>query len=172
MNTIKLELLQKADEEQFIKDNQFAFNYGAKQYFSEEELEEQNEEDGEIISRETILQSIHHEGAIAYRIVLNEQKVGGMVISINGEEGDLELLFVNPSVHNKGVGQAAWKEIERLYPNIKVWETVTPTFEKRNVNFYVNKLGFHIVEYFNKYHPSSRYGINMDEMFKFRKEIK
>ena len=61
---IRLELLKPQDEEQFIKDNQEAFNYGAEQYFTEKELEEQHEEDGQIISRETIIESIHRKESI------------------------------------------------------------------------------------------------------------
>lgn len=72
---IRLELLKPDDEEQFIKDNQAAFNFGAEQYFNEQELEEQYEEDGQIISRETIIQSIHREGSITYRIIVDDKKV-------------------------------------------------------------------------------------------------
>lgn len=28
-----------------------------------------------------------------------------------------------------------------------------PYFEQRNIHFYVNRCGFHIVEFFNKFHP-------------------
>ena len=42
--------------------------------------------------------------------------------------------------------------IEALYPETKVWETCTPYFEKRNIHFYVNKCGFHIVEFYNEHH--------------------
>lgn len=90
---------------------------------------------------------------VSYRIVVDGEKVGGVVIKVSGENGDLELLFVSPSVHSKGIGYAAWCEVERLHPEIKVWETVTPYFEQRNIHFYVNRCGFHIVEFFNKYHP-------------------
>lgn len=48
-----------------------------------------------------------------------------------------------------------WNAIETLYPETILWETHTPCFEKRNVHFYVNKCGFHIVEYINKYHKDS-----------------
>lgn len=47
----------------------------------------------------------------------------------------------------------ALQAIERQYSETKVWELGTPYFEKRNINFYVNKCGFHIVEFYNKYHP-------------------
>ena len=88
----------------------------------------------------------------AYCIVLDGKKVGGVVIKVEGEKGDLDLLFVAPSVHSKGIGYAAWCEVEKLHPEVKVWETVTPYFEQRNIHFYVNRCGFHIVEFFNKYH--------------------
>ena len=55
--------------------------------------------------------------------------------------------------YSKGIGYAAWQEVERLYPDTKVWETCTPYFETRNIHFYVNKCGFHIVEFFNSHHP-------------------
>ena len=71
---IKLELLRPEDEEQFIKDNQAAFNYGAEQCFNEEELKEQHEEDGQIISRKTIVNSIHEKGSITYRIINEDKK--------------------------------------------------------------------------------------------------
>ena len=66
---IRLEILKQSDEEQFIKDNQAAFNYGAEQYFNEQELKEQHEEEGQIISRKTIVNSIHQEGSLTYWII-------------------------------------------------------------------------------------------------------
>ena len=170
--SIKLQILNPEDENQFILDNQFAFKYGAEQYFSESEMEEQYEEEGEIISRKTIQNSIHHEGSIAYRILDDEKPVGGIIVNIDGDKGDLEIFFVNPSCHSKGIGQAAWKEIERIHSNVKDWETVTPCFEKRNIHFYVNKLGFHIVAYYNEHYPESNVPEDVVEMYKFQKVIK
>ncbi|MBR2804364.1 MAG: hypothetical protein IKE20_04380, partial [Eggerthellaceae bacterium] len=83
--------------------------------------------------------------------------VGGVVIRVDGMHGDLELLFVSPKVHSKGIGYAAWCEVEKLHPEVTIWETVTPYFEKRNIHFYVNRCGFHIVEYFNKYHEDPEF---------------
>lgn len=45
------------------------------------------------------------------------------------------------------------KSLPFQYPDTKVWETCTPYFETRNIHFYVNKCGFHIVEFFNSHHP-------------------
>ena len=113
--------------------------------------------------------------------------MGGVVIRLEPERkfGDLELLFVSPKVHSKGIGYAAWKAIENLHPEVEVWETVTPYFETRNIHFYVNRCGFHIVEFFNDHHPdpndpdmnidvgaeSSCYGMR-DGMFRFQKVMK
>ena len=149
MADIFLNPLSPADREQFILDNQEAFNYGALEEFGLRD--DHYEEDGQIISRETIEQSIN--SGEAYRIMRDGQPVGGVIISVEGDRGDLEILFVSPKVHSKGIGYAAWCAVERLHPEVKVWETVTPYFEKRNIHFYVNRCGFHIVEFFNSHHP-------------------
>lgn len=170
--SITLELLKKDDEQQFIKDNQYAFKFGAEQYFTDQEMEEQFEEEGEIISKETIHESIHRKGSIAYRILDDGKPVGGIIVNIDNDRGDLEIFFVNPKCHSKGVGQSAWKEIERIHSNVKVWETVTPCFEKRNIHFYVNKLGFHIIAYYNEHLKEAGVSEDLWEMYKFQKIIK
>ena len=151
MAKITLTKLTDDDREQFILDNQRAFKYGAMEEFG---LRDKHyEEEGEIISRETIRRCIRD--GVAYRIREDGQTVGGVVLQINEEtqHNHLDLLFVNPDAHSKGIGFAAWQEVERLYPDTKVWETCTPYFETRNIHFYVNKCGFHIVEFFNSHHP-------------------
>ena len=65
MNNIKLIPLEDRDREQFILDNQEAFNYGALEEFGMRD--DHMEEDGQIISRETIEKSI--DSGIAYRIM-------------------------------------------------------------------------------------------------------
>ena len=146
---IGLKPLNPDDREQFILDNQEAFNYGALEEF--ECRDDHFEEDEQIISRETIEQSI--DTGEAYRITQDGKSVGGVIVKVDGDRGDLEILFVSPGVHSKGIGYAAWCEVEKLYPRVKVWETVTPYFETRNIHFYVNRCGFHIVEFYNRHHP-------------------
>ena len=133
MDEIKLVKLKESDREQFILDNQEAFNYGALEEFGRRD--DHFEEDGQIISRETIEQSIN--SGEAYRIVCDGQNVGGVIIRTECEKGDLEILFVSPRVHSKGIGYAAWCEVEKLHPEVKVWETVTPYFEKRNIHLVI-----------------------------------
>jgi N-acetylglutamate synthase-like GNAT family acetyltransferase len=176
MSKVTLASLKQDDREQFIKDNQVAFNYGALEEFGLRD--DHFEEDDQIISRETIERSID-EGK-AYRILSDGKVVGGAVIKVTGEQGELELLFISPKVHSQGIGYAAWCEIEKLYPKVKVWETVTPYFEKRNIHFYVNRCGFHIVEFFNEHHADPREPLHYDTadndefdgMFRFQKVIK
>ena len=177
---ITLSPLEKSDREQFITDNQRAFKYGAKE---ECEMRDDNfEEDDEIISRKTIEKSIGSENSETYRIIFDKTKIGGVVIKLDKEnkKGDLVLLFINPENHSKGAGYAAWKAIEKMHPEIELWETVTPYFEKRNIHFYVNKCGFQIVEFYHKYHPDpnrqqdedQKDKDHDDEMFRFQKVIK
>ncbi len=172
---ISLLPLSSEDRNQFILDNQEAFNFGALEEFGRRD--DHFEEDGEIISRATIEQSI--DNGEAYRIIQDGKSVGGVVIRVNGERGDLDLLFVSPKIHSKGVGYAAWCAVEKLHPEVKIWETVTPYFEKRNIHFYVNRCGFHIVEFFNSHHPDPNdpdIGNETDEqfpegMFRFEKRM-
>ena len=164
------------DKEQFILDNQRAFKYGAQEEFGMRD--NRMEEGEEVISRKTIERSMNGEHAETYRIVCDGNVVGGLILQIDQQnaKGELEILFVNPEAHSKGIGQAAWKAVESMHPEIRVWETITPYFEKRNIHFYVNRLGFHIVEFWNKYQhgPAVLEDVEEnwsedDEMFVFRK---
>lgn len=89
------------------------------------------------------------------KIMKDGLPVGGAVLKINNEtlHNKMDLFFIFKEYLNHGLGLEAWRAIEREYPETLVWELITPYFEQRNIHFYVNKCGFHIVEYFNKYHP-------------------
>ena len=181
---VTLTPLRDDDREQFILDNQRAFKFGAVEEFGMRD--DHLDGDGEIISRGAIEHCIDH--GVAYRIREKGKIVGGLILKIDEQtqHNELEILFVSPDVHSKGVGYAAWCEVERLYPDTVVWETCTPYFEKRNIHFYVNKCGFQIVEFFCEYHrdplENERYGPQddeypeddecPDEMFRFVKYMK
>ena len=177
-DNISLAGITPDDKEQFILDNQRAFKYGAQEEFGMRD--DRMEEGEEVISRKTIERSMNGEQAETYRIVCHGKVVGGLILQIDQQhaKGELEILFVNPEVHSKGIGQAAWKAVERMHPEIHVWETITPYFEKRNIHFYVNRCGFHIVEFWHKYFhgptiPEEEEGnwSEDDEMFLFRKIV-
>ncbi len=171
--------LEAVDREQFILDNQWAFKYGALMEFGERD--DHLDDDGEIISRRTIERSIDNPHSEVYRIVVDGEKVGGVILKIDKEtrHNELEILFVSPEVHSRGIGYGAWQAVEALHPETLVWETCTPYFEKRNIHFYVNKCGFQIdqfwCEYFQPEHempddhdPDE----GPDEMFHFVKVMK
>ena len=152
-DNIILSPLEKDDYEQFIKDNQRSFKYGALEEFGMRDNHLNKE--GEIISRRTIEKSIKNKNSETYRIILNGKKVGGVIIKINKEKkfGELEIIYINPEEHSKkGIGFKTWNIIEKMHPEIDVWEAFTPYFEKRNIHFYVNKCRFHIVEFCHNFH--------------------
>lgn len=168
MSDIQLKPLLPSDREQFIKENQAAFKFGALEEFGQRN--ERFEEEGEIISRSTIEHCLD-EGT-AYRIMQDGCPVGGVVVKTEFDCGELELLFVSPEVHSKGIGFAAWCAIEEMYPQIAVWETFTPYFEKRNIHFYVNRCGFQIVEFYNEHNRDPHdTDDELFEMFRFEKRL-
>ena len=144
---IKLVPLEQEDRENFILDNQWAFKHGAMMEFGMRD--DHTDEDGEIISRETIEGCIDDPSSLSYRIVKDGRKVGGVILKIDKvtNRNELEILFILPSEHSKGIGYRAWQAVEALFPETEVWETCTPYFEKRNIHFYVNKCGFKIDEF-------------------------
>ena len=168
MTTIQLIPLKPENREQFIRANQEAFRFGALEEFGQRS--DRFEEEGEIISRSTIERCIDEGNA--YCIVQDGAVTGGIVIKTEYDHGELELLFVSPAAHSKGIGYAAWCEIERLHPEVTVWETFTPYFEKRNIHFYVNRCGFCITEFYNAHHrdPDDT-DDELFEMFRFEKQL-
>ena len=91
------------DREQFIIDNQWAFKYGAMMEFGERD--DHIDENGEIISRNTIEHCIDAQNSETYRIMLDGKAVGGVVLRIDKEtnHNELDILFVIPEAHSKGI---------------------------------------------------------------------
>lgn len=117
-----------------------------------------------------------------YHIQHKGKRVGGAVITTHQDSGrnSLDLFFIDLGQHSRGLGLAAWQAIEAHYPNTRVWETVTPYFEQRNIHFYINKCGFRAVEFFNSHHhdpqhPAPADGTpeppGMEAFFRFEKEM-
>ncbi len=134
--------------------------------------------DEPIPSDDDIEQSFNTTGAVTYWIMANDQRVGGAVVVIDQMSGrnSLSFFFIATSQQSRGLGLKAWNAIEKEFPLTKVWETVTPYFEKRNIHFYVNRCGFKIVDFYNKYHPDPHQDSlrfhdmgDDDEMFRFEK---
>ena len=174
---ITLVPLTPEDRDPFIRDNQWAFKHGALLEFGQRD--DHLDPDGEIISRKTIEESLDAPDSEAYRIVLDGRHVGGVILRIDRQtcHNHLEILFVSPDEHSRGIGQAAWQAIEALHPETRVWETCTPYFERRNIHFYINRCGFHAVEFFCAHHqgphiPDGQPDEGPDEMFRFVKVMR
>lgn len=168
---VELKPLEINERENFIKDLQEAFKVAA--------IEEFGENDEEIITKTEIEESLNSKGAQTFRITKDGKNVGGIIISINEETqcNSLELFFVNQNCQSEGVGFKAWSLCEEKFPQTKIWETVTPYFEKRNIHFYVNRCGFKIVEFFNPRHkdtnmPESIDREDMKYFFRFEKKMR
>ncbi len=108
-----------------------------------------------ILPERDIDRSLNTAGAAAYQAVLNGERVGGAIVVIDPitQKNHLDFLFVKHGTQSKGIGASIWREIEARYPETKVWITCTPYFETRNIHFYVNRCGFHIVAFFNARFP-------------------
>ncbi|MBO4826122.1 MAG: GNAT family N-acetyltransferase [Prevotella sp.] len=158
----------------FKEEMQEAFQYGFEAY---------NKEGGESTNQWQVLpdldfyQSLEAQGAEAYEAINeNGQRVGGAILSISKADrlGELAFLYVKVGVQSKGIGQAIWKTIESMHPEIKVWETCTPYFDRRNIHFYINRCGFHAVEFFNEHYPDPNMPEQFDQedgLFKFEKRL-
>lgn len=171
-NIVTLDIVKKEELEKFKRNLQESFAVAVIDTFG-------SIQGGPIPSDEDIEASFNTPGADIYHILSNGKKVGGVVVVIDEitQHNSLDLLFISKNEHSHGIGYKAWKAIEEKYPETKVWETHTPYFEKRNIHFYVNKCGFKIVEYFNKYHldphiPADKGLPGGEDFFRFEKVMK
>lgn len=94
-------------------------------------------------------------GARTLHVMVDGKRIGGAVVVIDAatQRNRLDLFYIAAGEHGRGLGRRAWAAIETMFPDTVSWETATPYFEKRNIHFYVNVCGFHIVEYFHEAHP-------------------
>ena len=144
---ITLRPVYSSELAEYKKEMQRAFQLGAEAEYGETDMQ--------ILPEADIDRSLSTDGAIGYVAVLDDDIVGGAIVVIDEQtkHNHLDFLFVKVGIQGKGIGQEIWSEIERLHPDTKVWETCTPYFEKRNIHFYINRCGFHAVEFFNSKHP-------------------
>ena len=163
----------------FKEEMQEAFEHGFKFHCHENVDADDDSNQWQVLPDKDFYQSLEAEGAEAYEAVSKDgQRVGGAIITANGTLGEpmeqreqsdacissaesrqrktvgqLAFLYVKVGVQSKGIGQVIWKAIEAMHPDIEVWETCTPYFDRRNIHFYINRCGFHAVEFFNEHHP-------------------
>ena len=208
VRNMKIQLIRLRTEQTvaFKEEMQEAFQHGFNSYYKENNK-------WQVLPDKDFYQSLEAEGAEAYEAIDEDgQRLGGAIIAIDAAKhhgelmeqreqnqaclssaesrqkktrGQLSFLYVKVGVQSKGIGQTIWKSIEALHPETEVWETCTPYFDRRNIHFYINRLGFHAVEFFNEHHPDPHMPEQFldkpsgraerdqeDGLFKFEKVIK
>ena len=173
-----IELVRLTEERiiAFKEEMQEAFQYGFQVHHKKDGEEDSNQ--WQVLPDGDFYQAMRAEGAEAYEAVdAGGQRMGGAIINIDDTKhrGELAFLYVKVGVQGGGIGQAIWRTIETMHPEVEVWETCTPYFDRRNIHFYINRCGFHAVEFFNEYHPDPHMPEQFDQedgLFKFEKRMK
>lgn len=81
------------------------------------------------------------EQTACYKITDEGQCIGGIVLFEMGQgRYHLDLLFIDPPYHNRGIGTQAMQFIEQAHPAQR-WTLDTPVYAVRNQHFY-EKLGY------------------------------
>ena len=169
---VTLEPLKEKDEGRFVDDLQAAFQVVATELFGPSMFY--------AISALEIFESLDTPNAKTYNILLDGVVVGGLVVIIDRESqhNTLDLMYVDPKMQNQGIGFKAWKLIEARYRKTRVWKTQMPYFDERHIHFYVNKCGFHMVEFMNAHHKDPLVADNDSDddsevgiMYRFEKDM-
>jgi len=119
-----------------------AFNYDALMHIGKEDGPE-GYNDGSFIDKWFV-----NDKATPLCIFKDSELIGGVNLWINKQTNInyLGCLFIKVDCENKGYGTRVWKMIEETFPETKMWKTETPSFSRRNHNFYINKCGFKCVK--------------------------
>lgn len=166
---MKLIRLRDEDIVDFKKYMQESFQYGYESVYGKD--------NSQVLPEKDIDKSLNNSKCHSYEMIDdNNEIIGGVIVEINDDNiNHLDFLFVKVGDQSKGIGQEIWEETEKIYSDTKVWKTCTPYFDKRNIHFYVNKLKFKIVEYYNEKHPDPNMKEDIyeedDGMFEFEKEM-
>jgi hypothetical protein len=87
-----------------------------------------------------------HPDSNAYKVLSGDTPVGAVIVwPRKSGIAFLGCIFVDTARQDKGLGMAMWRQVESLYPHVKLWRTETPVSSARNVHFYVDKCGFRVV---------------------------
>ncbi|TYS67518.1 GNAT family N-acetyltransferase [Sutcliffiella horikoshii] len=77
-----------------------------------------------------------------YKIMLEEQLVGGVILTITGKRfGRIDRIFIDPAYQGQGVGSEVIRLVEKAYPSVTTWDLETSPRQKGNLHFY-EKMGF------------------------------
>ena len=140
MNMI-IERATTADAEALVKAQIAAFEYDAVLYPGVEPGGPPGYD-----SVDHMLENIQNNDS--YKIVVDVACVGGLVVFVKGNgHYHLDLIFIDPAHHDRGIGTRAMQFIEANYSDGVIWTLDTPQYAVRNQHFY-EKLGYHKVREF------------------------
>lgn len=83
---------------------------------------------------------------ISQKISIDHNIIGAYTISHKEANYTLEMLFLDPNVQGKGIGNEVWLHIENTYSNARKWYVETPNYSIRNRYFYEHKCGFYVIK--------------------------
>jgi len=90
-------------------------------------------------STETFLEKIGE--CFYYKILMDGEIVGGLTVYDEGEgHFHLDVIYIDPAYHNRGIGSQAIQFIEQQHPAAR-WTLHTPLYAIRNQHFY-EKFGY------------------------------
>lgn len=76
-----------------------------------------------------------------YKIIVDGVIVGGAGVWLySADHAHLDIMYVHPDYHGKGIGSKALEFLEATYP-AKLWDLHTPVYATRNQHFY-EKFGY------------------------------
>ena len=76
-----------------------------------------------------------------FKLMDNGLIIGGALLLLDKEKLNIGRIFISPENHRKGYGVFMMKEIEALYPMVKIFTLDTPIWNIRTKSFYT-KLGY------------------------------
>lgn len=90
-------------------------------------------------STDSLLEKIQQDDC--YKIMVDEQCIGGIVVFDKGQgHCHLDILYIDPDYHNRGIGTQAMQFLDGNYSAEK-WTLDTPEWAVRNRHFY-EKFGY------------------------------
>ena len=112
---IQLIILRTEQTTAFKEEMQEAFQHGFESYYKDDNQ-------WQVLPDKDFYQSLEAEGAEAYEAIDEDGlRVGGAIIAIDAatNHGELSFLYVKVGIQSKGIGQAIWKAIEALHPEVE-----------------------------------------------------
>lgn len=136
------EELQEKDIEELTAVMTRAFDEDTRIHLNEEKGGPEGYDNGDFLRKWGL-----NPNSTAYKISREGKAIGGLILWVNPKTkvNFLGTIFIDTTVQNQGVGKKIWEFVEAEYPDTVKWGTETPIFSRRNHNFYVNKLGFHVI---------------------------